>query len=70
MSFFTNSYLTILTSIIFITAFASDALLQYKFGVMSTNCRRAITGFLGGIGIGFAVNEFNRMLIALLTSFT
>ena len=44
---------TILVSVILFLPLLIDGLLQYFFGIESNNIRRAITGFLGGIGSVF-----------------
>ena len=42
-------------SIPFIVPVAVDGLAQNKFGIMSNNPRRLVTGLLGGFGFGFLV---------------
>jgi len=42
-------------SLLLVAPLAVDWGLQEKFGVMSNNTRRLVTGVLGGLGVGFIV---------------
>ena len=42
-----------------------DGIMQYGFGVESTNLRRLITGLLSGVGIGNLINVLSQCLFRL-----
>lgn len=49
--FIMNPYASMISSLLLVTPCVYDSVSQYCFGHISTNRRRAITGFLAGIGL-------------------
>ena len=49
--FIMNPYLGLIISLLLVAPCLFDGILQYRFGYISTNLRRAITGLLAGVGL-------------------